>query len=330
MKRLLAPLILTLFITGCASPEVRYKVVPTPDKSGDTKFQFSDSVLKFDFPIEGSGQTAGPNYNKMNITSIPVVWSEKTYSIRGTTALQNWGVETQINATHRGDTKLLQEIGSQVIDRRIQTAEVVAAAVGVAIKLFAAGQAEEEKGGIKYKAPTSILLSHFIAQLPSHPKCKPDDESEDTKNLSPKDRRIECKDYELDGFVKDSSGKSSPYRADIIIGPRPAGAFLSSSITYPHDTNLFLYSACRTIFISINNDGLQGFNASASLVFADPVWLEGLALPKKGKITVGASCGADSVAEDSKLPGPVEYINALLTNAQTIKDAWDKKKAGAK
>lgn len=330
MKRLLIPLLLSLFITACASPEVRYSVVSTPDKSGAPKFQFSDSVLRFDYPIEGSGATAGPNTNKMNITSVPVVWSEKTYNIRGTTALENWGVETQVKATHRNDTKLIQEIGSEVMDRRVETLTAIAAIAATGIGLFASGQITDTiKNELKQKAPSGILLSRFLAQLPS--KCTFSDDSEDTKNLRPRDKRIACTKVELeDGFVT-NGGSSSPYLADITIGPRPVGAFSKSSITFPHDTKLFLYSACRPIFISITNASMPSFNSSASLVIADPEWFEGLAFPKKGKITVGASCGADSAAEDSKLPGPLDYINALLSGAKAIKDARDaQKKSGVK
>ncbi|MBP8103001.1 MAG: hypothetical protein KAY79_02140 [Nitrospira sp.] len=283
---------------------------------GLTKFQLSDTAIKFEYPIEGSGATAGPNSNKLNITSIPVVFTDTTYSVSGTSWYENWGVSTDINVSHKGDTLLVKELGSSVSDKRVEAITTLVSAAEKALPLFAAGIPDTSQ--ILQHPPSGILVSRLLSSPPKN--C--------TK-LS--DHSMKCTKVELEGgfILKDSSPK--PYLADIDIDAPPAGSFERKKINFPHKTHTFVYSACRTLHIRVTNDASPGFVAESSQVVADPAWLESLALPSKGKISTGSSCGADSVAQDSNLPGATEYINALVGAGKTIKDALDKQnKSGVK
>jgi hypothetical protein len=136
---------------------------------------------------------------------------------------------------------------------------------------------------------------------------------------------------ELEGGFISKDNKRHPYVADIDVSKPTAGAFQRASIEFPYDSHVFLYSACRAFHIRVINHADPSFAAESSLVVADPSWFESLAFPSKGKIVAGASCGADSVAQDSALPGLTEYMNALVGAGKTVKDALDKQgKSGVK
>jgi hypothetical protein len=329
MNRLRQFLILfsVILLTGCASPLVKYATVTDPDKNGATKFQFADSVIRFEYPKEGEGVAAATNYNKMTITSIPVVHSSMTYSIDGTSWYENWGVETAIATKHRNDTLLLQEVGSTVSDKRIETIDALAKVATSAIALFGAAAplpADTETNKPHYQAPDGLSVSTLFKKG-AEQKC--------TEEVNGEEEMITCKNLELTGgYARDKDGKNAKaYKADITISPRPKGAFRANSITYPYKSNSLIYSACRALHIKVTNDNQPMLAAEASLVVADPIWLETMRFPNKGKVITGASCGADSVSEDYKLPGPVDYINSLMGAGKTIKDALDeKKKAGEK
>ena len=99
------------------------------------------------------------------------------------------------------------------------------------------------------------------------------------------------------------------FTADIEIGPVPVSAFKN----IPSTSNSFIYSTCRSLNIKVANANQSDLAAEASLVVADPTWLDALKCANKGKVITGATCGAESAPEDATVPGPADYINSLMT-----------------
>jgi hypothetical protein len=276
---------------GCASPLVQYRRITGPDSSGAQKFKFAASVITFSHPSNKDGQPS----DAISITSVPIEASGDVYSIAGTGQLQNWGVSTEIDVTHRGDTKLIQSIGVAVTDNRPNDISELGSIAAAAAALAAGAN-----------LPNGIDLSAEILDA-KNPSCTaPDGES----------GLITCKDVPLQ-----ASGVN--YSADLVIQPIPTDAISFSSAGFPTFTSAnFLYSACRNATVVLKAG--PSVLASAPIVVADPNFLETIRFPSKGKITVGASCGADSTSSDAALPDGLSYVNTLLTTAQKVRTALNK------
>jgi hypothetical protein len=317
-----------VLLAACASPRVKYEKITESDTTGAPKFQLSDSVIQFAYPTEGEGAARKQNTNKFIITSVPIAAGDALYSINGTSWYQNWGVETTIMVKHRNDTLLLQEVGSTVSDKRAEAIKTLASAAGTGIAMFGAKAIPAPIAGTMLRrAPDGISISNLLANSPTRCTVPPA-----ASDRAGRDQAITCKDVELDGgYATDEGGNKAPtrYTADIDIGPVPVSAFKKM----PPTSNSLVYSACRSFYINVKNANQPDLTAEASLIVADPTWLDAIKFPPKGKIITGATCGADAAPEDAALPGQADYINSLMTMGQTIKDALDKKpndNAGAK
>lgn len=295
-------------LVGCASPKVTYDLLKENDKG--VRFQLAESLIKFDYVIEGAGVVKGVNPSKLLIISVPVPIESTTYTIKGSGALENWGVKTAIKASHRNDTLLLQEVGSEITDTRKQLISDIGTTVSAVIPFFAAGTAESkavEAGSSE--PPNSVTLSDLLKS----PSCAADDMG-----------KVSCKDYRFDSGGVSDGKLTTPYVADIVISARPKNA-VKTPTNFPLASDAVFYSACRTVTLNVKNANNKNLQGAASLRIAEAGWVEQIALPDKGKVTFGASCGADVVAEDAALPTAVDFINASLSAAKAIKEAKDKK-----
>ncbi|MBY0240044.1 MAG: hypothetical protein K2X55_12085 [Burkholderiaceae bacterium] len=300
-------------LAGCAAPKVKYDEAKAGDKG--VRFQLAESLIKFDYAVEAIGPVKAENTSKLVIMSVPVPLETKTYTISGTGVMDNWGVKTAIKATHRNDTLLLQELGSEIADTRRQLISDVSSALVNAIPLFAAGAIDDSKSA-KSKAPGAITLTELLTSK----EC-----------LAALDGKVVCTDFKFPkgGHVADG-GAPTPYTADVVISARPLNA-IQAPTSFPFESDSVFYSACRTVTIQVKNTAVPDLQGSASVRVAEPGWVEQLRLPDKGKVIFGASCGADVVAEDAALPTTMDYVNTVLSSAKAIKEAKDKaKKEGAK
>ena len=297
-------------LTGCATPKVTYDLLQENDKG--VRFQLAESLIKFDYAVEGSGVARGVNTSKLVITSVPVPIEATTYTIRGSGALENWGVKTAIKASHRNDTLLLQEVGSEITDTRKQIISDIGTMVSSAIPLFAAGSADSKAVEKNSPQPPSAVT---LTDLLKSGKCKGKEAG-----------KVICTDYVFDsGGVSDGT-LTALYVADIVISARPKNA-VATPTKFPLASDAIFYSACRTVTLNVKNSNDKNLQGAASLRVAEAGWVEQIALPDKGKVAFGASCGADVVAEDAALPTAIDFINTSLSAAKAIKEAKDKNKA---
>jgi hypothetical protein len=317
MTKLFFTTLLSMSVIGCASPVIKYEADP-PSGSTGYPFQLAETIVTFAFPEEGTGIAKGVNTSKLVITSVPTPIEGRTYSISGTGASENWGVKTELNVTHRNDTMLLQEIGSSVTDTRKQLiADVSSAVVGI-IGIFAQTNtpADTKEGAV---VPVGISITKLLETS----KCTPRGSV-----ISGQDSMggiVDCEVTLEGGGITDSAKVVTPYLAKITIGARPSRALKLSELTFPYKSDSLMYSACRSMSIEVTNKANPNLAGSASLRIADQGWVELVKFPEKGKITLGASCGADVVSQDAVLPTAMDYVNASLSSAKSIKDALDKK-----
>lgn len=310
------PLLLAIMaaLAGCASPKVTYNELKENDKG--VRFQLAESLIKFDYATEVNGPSkGGPITSKLVITSVPVAIESATYTIKGSGAIENWGVKTAIKASHRNDTLLLQELGSEVTDTRKQFISDIGSAIATAIPLFAAGATESktvESGNAQ--PPNAITLNDLLKS----DKCVSDAST---------DGKVICTDYAFSSGGVSNGKNTEPYTADIVISARPKNA-VKTPTTFPLASDAIFYSACRTVTLNLKNVNDKNLQGAASLRIAEAGWVEQLELPEKGKVIFGASCGADVVAEDAALPTAMDFINASLSAAKAIKEAKDKKAKG--
>ena len=336
--------IVCLLLIGCAAPLVVYDKVNGPDTEGKTKFQLSESLVKFDFPVEGTGVAAAPNKKKLAITSVPVADSSNTYTIAGTGWSENWFVTTDINVTHTGDSLLLKQVGSKITDQRTAMIGTAGSVIADALALFGARSITTPAPPTQERAvpPTGILIDEFLSKIATNSsKCTVNPGNSNKLPRTARDASLTCKHFELEGgelviFVVDSQGKvvnengkpkvvsdDGRYYADIDIGAVPDDAFMPP--TFPYKSRSLLYSACRTLHVTVTNKMLgDGWKTEASLVFADPHWLESMKLPPNGKVVLGDSCGADATADSYTASTALDYLKSAGDAAKTIKDSLNK------
>ncbi|HSC19258.1 MAG TPA: hypothetical protein VLC74_10120 [Rhizomicrobium sp.] len=303
-----------LALSACAHPLVKYDVARPGTE--DFRFQLAESIIKFDIPKDPNGgyNPPLPRNVQLTITSVPIPFEDRTYTITGTDEIQNWGVKTDIQATHRQDTQLLQEVGSQVTDSRKDIISGVASTIAAGAAFFASSNPPEVQAQTyKISAPTGLSVSKLLAD----PQCSSQRQSGDppTMNL----QGCTLKQMTLDGGGYDDGNGNSNFVADITIGSLSSNAEpLPAAV--PSKADALFYSACRTLNIHVTNPKISGFANDATLRVADPQWIEWVRIPAKGKVILGATCGADVTSEDAALPTAMDYINASISAAKSIKD----------
>jgi hypothetical protein len=292
-RPLISAMILSL-TASCASPLVKYNPVIGPDESGLTKFQLAESMISFAY-----GKTsAGLPTKEINITSVPIPYSDKKYGMSGTGFWENAGVVTTINAAFRGDSPLIQQVTVAVTDERQQALQTLGSIAGAAGGLLTTS---DELTSLKL--PKGISVTKFLASIPSG--C-----------TGSRDEEIKCRDLQLDG--------TTDFAADVAVSKKPIDALPASILDKPLASPNFFYSACRQMTITLTPKSSSVRDPiSATVAVADPMYVETLRFPEKGNITVAPSCGANSVAQDANLPNAIAYLNTLVTQAKAVKQALD-------
>jgi hypothetical protein len=288
--------------SGCATSDVIYKTAAAGDTTGTTKFRFAESMIQFGFQKDAQ---AG-NVTAINITSVPIPSGSTKYAIEGGSS--TFGVTTTVLATHRADSDLLQTVSVTTTDQRVTWIKTAGSIATALIPFFVA---DTGKPDVNKKLPTGISMSVFLGALPT--ECSGD-----------RDKAVTCTNLPLAG--------TSDYVADIAIGQVPPDAFQFKTIKFDsgYTSHAFLYSACRDVTVTLKAASDKSTVAAQStLVIADPEWLEALKLPDKGKITVGAACGADADSQDAQNPNALDFANGLVAQASAVKTALEKKSSGS-
>lgn len=281
-------LLLSIALSGCAAPLVKYGLVTKPDEKGLTKFSFSESVIKFNFK---KGPSPAFAIEGFDIVSVPVPSSDgKKYYIAGTSAMENWGVETKVVPAFRSDTDLLQSVSTEVTDKRISYIEKAGSVATKALGFFVSGQEMATT-----KLPNGISVQQQLkCTRQSNDYCKITFNETETKNYY---AEIRVNELPVDAFPRPKSLESDTY-----------------------NSGAFLYSACRQVDVRLyfTSAKITEKVAESTVMVADSDYVQTLAFPSKGKVTAGASCGATAANENAGLPNALDYVDALIGQAQAV------------
>lgn len=307
----------TFALAACASPKVEYSVVSGPDRDGKSKFQLPTSMISFTHPKTKAGIE---KKDQVNISSVPVPDDATTFAMDSTDWYQNWGVDTKVQVSYRKDTTLIESVGVEVKDRRQEFAQTLVEIVVGGASLMSLASEDSHKNDLVL--PKSVDIASILKQTQNNYGCT-----------------YQADDSDASAEVTCSYSEGS-FQMDIKIGKRPEDSFAMDATFYeqPADpenkdaarktkkfkSKTFMYSACRTagVKLVVNDDtkAAKGRAFEASLVVADSRYLQTLRFPDKGKVTVGASCGANAVASDAGLPSALDYINTLIKQAKVVRD----------
>jgi hypothetical protein len=312
----------TLVLAGCAAPKVQYERNP----SGQVKaprFQLADSIISFAYPTkQGGNGGVTTDASTVQILSVPVALTAETWSMAGTRATNNWGVSTLLKVSHRENTLLLQEVGSEAVDRRVQALTALGQIGANLIPLIYGSGISTAGAGYVAPDPTSLKM------LVQTGKCKrrADDGSQVDIGMTDDvpEGEFMCDNVQLNGnyWVTDATGviTNQTFTGKFVVNAVPRETTATKDLQPHFTSDSVFYSACRDVRVELHNS-LMANTPMAVVRVSDPAHIEWLGLPDKGKITFAASCGADIVSEDANLPTGVDMVNALISSAAAIKRA---------
>jgi hypothetical protein len=116
-------------------------------------------MITFAFPTKQGAVAPVIDRSTVQIVAVPVEHNADTWSMAGTRGASNWGVSTLLKVSHRENTLLLQEVGSEVIDRRVQALNSLGQTGTGLISIFASGQVSASANSDDFAPePTSLAL----------------------------------------------------------------------------------------------------------------------------------------------------------------------------
>ena len=159
LRYIIILLALCALLGGCADPLVYYTPIIKEDNEGMIKFaNLQNPMINFNF----AKTTAGILTDDIVISSVPLPYGEQKFGIVGTRIWQNWGVETTVSATFRGDTDLIQQLS--VICCRSAPASVPIAGIncrcnwGSYVTTLGATSHRSTKGNLGFSIPVKDAI----------------------------------------------------------------------------------------------------------------------------------------------------------------------------
>ncbi|WP_449432675.1 hypothetical protein [Pseudomonas putida] len=305
--------ILSAMLVACGSqtPSVEFEEVSQrkPDLEGLVKFSLPKTIFIFDYKDPKTKDT-------VVLTAVPGEWESRLFQIRPS---DPWLRKSNFKWTKRDNTNLLQQVGSEVEDNRVTTIQTIGAAIGSVMGVVLLAQDFELKGAEPpkvakapdgLKLPLAVDTATYLANYPV-PNTPITDKTSDGTS-------------EAEGGI---------VAFKIQFGSLPADAIPLED--YLRDTagkrqNALFTSACRTATITFNSGPLEGQKYSSTV--ADPNFVQTIAMPPNGTVSMHSVCGANVLSEKATVSTNTEIINELLAQAKSLSETWksEKKKAEAK
>jgi len=295
---LIANAALVLVLSGCTvTPTVQYaKFEPGPgakaDWEGHQKFKFNASMILISRAKDDKGNEK-PLDRALGITSVPSEDPRGTVIaiVPSSTLL----AKTNLSLTARNNTMLVESVGVEVQDERIKTIQTVGSIVGSLIALFA------DVPPVMDPFPISVDVGGHLIKQKSRTAAKL--EQTFTGKLA--------------GKIEIEFGSLS---ADVI-------EWKEFESRLGQDSNVFFYSACRDASVSVT---VESNVHRATLRVSDPMFLQTVRFPVKGKILMHSACGVSVASEAARIATDLELLDALIAQAKSVKDAQAKAAAVGK
>lgn len=296
MIRTPATIAAALCIAGCGSisPKVIYDLNDREDLAGLTKFRLARSVITV-----GYVEPATPDKG-IALSSVPVEASGDSYTLR---PVRNLLSTTDLKVTMRPNTTLLQSIGTKVQDHRRDLIQQVASIVrsGAGLAGGPGGAPADKPEKIHLPLPIDVTALYLAAPVP--------------------------------GAVSFKAGKlANDWTYDISFGPKPSDAIETRELLRQlrgQASKIVFYAACRSATVTLTAGEGAPVGQTFSVTIADPNYVQTVAMPANGSITMHSACGVDTVSEKADVATTASLVSEVFTQAKSLLDSTDEQgKAG--
>lgn len=283
--------LLLLACAACEGPKatVEYGLNKGPDPEGLIKFKLAKSAIMVDYAKTADGKAT--DTSKISLVSVPQEHGGTTYTIGETSNLL---AATHLKVTKRENTDLLQSIGTDVEDKRVELIQQVGAFAGAVIGGMAFFAAKTE--------PSAPVLPYAI-------------------DISTVLNTAQPGEFDSPGTV---GGKWS---YTLAIGPAPRDAYATTDYVARFGTgvrsNVLFYSACRDATVTFTSGPFTG--KVFPLRISDPNFVQTIGMPAKGSVTFHTACGVNVTGERANVASTLEVLNALMNQAKTLIESTKKK-----
>lgn len=278
-------------LAGCTvAPSVGYIQDLGEDREGYSKFQLQRSSVLISFKRDSEGAET----DEIAASSVPAdSLDDPVFSI---VPKRNWGVKTHLKLKHRANSMLIESLGTEIEDKRIEAIQQIGGIVAAIAKMAAGGK---EAGSMQKRPKLPIGID--VTRMFIDPLAK--------ENPLVARRKIEIVgradlDYNL---------AISKVSEDAI----PREAFVKS-IEGVSQSVLF-YSACRDVQVEFHQGDLA--QRQFNLRISDPNFVQTVAMPEKGTITFHTGCGVDVTSEKSEVASDAKIAQELVNQVKAIREA---------
>ncbi|MEJ0069442.1 MAG: hypothetical protein WDO24_12725 [Pseudomonadota bacterium] len=252
------------------------------------KFKLARSVIT----ITTTGKAPDRN---LVLASVPVDRDgDPYYGIIGVDML---GRRTNLKIAHRQNSALLESVGSEIDDKRVQFVQQVGEIISAAAALGAAASLPAGKSTLPGTPPD--ILDELPAAIDTAEILK----EENPDEIKTEERTAGGLRYKL--VIR----RVPPYAI-------PASRFVASA--FGRTQSILFASACREAVVTFLDDKLR--SATFTLQVADANFVETFAIPAKGKVSFHTACGADVVSETADMATDTKILATALAEAKSIRD----------
>jgi hypothetical protein len=299
-------------VAGCGTvaPKVKYESFPNqparPDLEGYPKFKFSGSAILIDQEKDATGKPSGA----LSIASVP--YEDSDDDVVAIIKADPLGFSDNLVLTHRSNSLLIDSIGTDLQDTRVKLIEQVGGAVTTLVGM----------GGLGIRAQT------VEKEVPAFPALI--EVNKYLKENKPKNGNAAEESAYRAGTSLKLTGDATKLDYDVVFGPIPGDAINRAEFNSLGETarSVLFYSACRdaTVTVRMKNGSGKMLEHIAQVKVADPNFLETVALPAKGKISMHSACGVNVSSDPANVSSNAEILNKLIEQVKAIDAAKNKKK----
>lgn len=272
-------------LSGCTVlPTIEVTKLSDPaEVKGDELDTYAIQQSSIKIAQSGSKKLKDVEVPVLEVTSVPSEYAGFKVGIRRADSL---GVRTNINITKFSNTELPKEIGTEVVDTRIDTIGKIGSVVTKVIGVYSAGKGELDVKELPKQLRTLILL--------------------DQNKVGRGESTVDAGD-----------------NVTIKFGPLPVDAFEATLMPASRVGSSLVFAACRSAQVTFE---LASEKHSYTVKISDPRYLQRVSLPLKGKLSFHTECGVSVEAnKDTGVASSMAVADALMEQLKAIKDAADKK-----
>ncbi len=276
-------------LAGCGGlqPTVQYQLDRPQDYEGLTKFRLAKTAVLVDNASSRDGKSA--DSTTILLTAVPQEDESRTFSIAARSGVLS---VTHLKVTKRENTELLESVGTEIEDKRIELIQQVGGILGTVLPFLAARATQPRAAGT---LPLAIDVSSHLPRA--------------------------ARDAVTGQGILDNG-----WNYEIVIGDAPVDAINTDEFMQNHrsagSSHVLFYSACRNATVKFKSGPFAG--RSLSVRVSDPWFVQTVAMPAKGKIDFHSACGVNVTSERSDVASDAKVLNTLISQAKTLLDAKKK------